>query len=257
MADGRLFSIDDQLRQDLQLEADDPGALEEIRRTLGPTDPAIQPDERRIRSVHHTRQVRQKTTTHRTRLEPQLPAPTPPNSKVQPAISRRLAERSSLGRQARSQGLWLLAALVLAAGFFMQTRYWLFDELAAIPSARAPLVSFCRLAGCSVPAPLMGPALRVLQTRVDLNPQLPGAVIVKVRLANRTTTARPYPAIQLTLTDREGKTIGKRTYTTEDYATAADTSELPAGSIAVVSLHLAGPDENAVGFEASIVDTGT
>ena len=136
----------------------------------------------------------------------------------------------------------------------MQVRYWLFDELSAIPSARAPLESFCRLAGCSVPAPLTGPAFRVLQTRVDLDPQLPGAVIVKVHLTNRAANARPYPAILLTLTDREGETIGKRTYTAEDYARETDTNEFPADSVVVVSLHLAGPDENAVGFEASIVN---
>ena len=40
-------------------------------------------------------------------------------------------------------------------------------------------------------------------------------------------------------------------------AAAADAGELPANSVAVVSLHLAGPNENAVGFEASIVNTGT
>ena len=256
-ADERLFSLDDQLRQDLQLGADNPGALEEIRRTLGPTDTATQPEERRNLSKRRTRQVRQENTVHRTRSEPRFAEPTPLDPEVQPAASRRLAGRSSPGRQARTQGLWLLAALVVAAGLFVQTRYWLFDELSAIPSARAPLESFCRLAGCSVPAPLMGPAFRVLQTRVDLDPQLPGAVIVKVHLANRTATARPYPAIQLTLTDREGETIGKRTYTAEDYATAAGAGELPANGVAVVSLHLAGPDENAVGFEASIVNTGT
>ena len=256
-ADERLFSLDDQLRQDLQLGADDPGALEEIRRTLGPTDTETQPEERRIHSERRTRQVRQKNIAHRTRSEARFAEPTPLDPEVQPAASRRRAGRSSPGRQARTQGLWLLAALVVAAGLFMQTRYWLFDELSAIPSARAPLESFCRLAGCSVPAPLMGPAFRVLQTRVDLDPKLPGAVIVKVHLANRTATARPYPAIQLTLTDREGETIGKRTYTSEDYASAADAGELPANSVAVVSLHLAGPNENAVGFEASIVNTGT
>ena len=97
----------------------------------------------------------------------------------------------------------------------------------------------------------------MLETRVDLDPQLPGAIIVKVHLANRTSTPRPYPAIQLTLTDRKGKTIGKRTYMPEDYAAAADAGELPADSLAVLSLHLAGPDESAVGFEASIVNTGT
>ena len=257
MADERLFSLDDQLRQDLQLGADDPGALEEIRRTLGPMDMATQPEERRIRSERRSQQARQRDTAHRTRSELRFAEPTPPDPEAQSTASRRLVERSSPGRQARTQGLWLLAALVVAAGLFIQARYWLFDELSAIPSARAPLESFCRVAGCSVPAPLMGPAFRVLQTRVDLDPQLPGAVIVKVHLVNRTANARPYPAIQLTLTDREGETIGKRTYTAEDYATAANASELPADSEAAVSLHLAGPDKNAVGFEASIVNTGT
>ena len=254
--DERLFSLDDQLREDLQLGADDPRALEEIRRTLGPTDGATQPEKRRIRSESHRRQMLQINTSHRTRSEPRFAEPTPLNPEAQPTASRRLAGRSSPGRQARTQGLWLLGAIVVAAGLFLQTRYWLFDELSAIPSARTPLESFCRLAGCTVPAPLMGPAFRVLQTRVDLDPQLPSAVIVKMQLANRTATSRPYPAIQLTLTDREGKTIGKRTYTSENYATAADASQLPADSVAVVSLHLAAPDEKAVGFEASIVNTG-
>ena len=254
--DERLFSLDDQLRQDLQLGPDDPGALEEIRRTLGPMDMATKPEERRVHSERRTRQVQQKDTAHRTRSEPRFAKPTPLNSEVQPAASWRPAGKSSRGLQARTQGLWLLAALVVATGLFMQVRYWLFDELSAIPSARAPLESFCRLAGCSVPAPLMGPAFRVLQTRVNLDPQLPGAVIVKVHLANRTVTPRPYPAIQLTLTDREGETIGKRTYTAEDYSTPADASELPADDVSVVSLHLTSPDESAVGFEASIVDTG-
>ena len=48
--DERLFSLDDQLRQDLQLGAEDPGALEEIRRTLGSTDTVIQTQEHSARA---------------------------------------------------------------------------------------------------------------------------------------------------------------------------------------------------------------
>ena len=58
--DERLFSLDDQLRQDLQLGPDDPGALEEIRRTLGPMDMATKPEERGIHSERRTRQVKKK-----------------------------------------------------------------------------------------------------------------------------------------------------------------------------------------------------
>ena len=254
--DERLFSLDDQLRQDLQLGPDDPGALEEIRRTLGPRDTATKPEKRRIQSERHTQQARQKNTAHRTGSEPRLTEPTPLDSEVQPSAKRRLAGRSSLGQQARTQGLWLLAALVVAAGLFMQTRYWLFDELSAIPSARAPLESFCRLVGCSVPAPLRGTAFQVLETQINLDPRRPNAVIIKVYVENRTTIPRLYPAIQLILTDREGETIGKRTYTVGDYGTSTNTGKLPPGVEGIVTLHLASPGEFD-GFEAHIVETGT
>jgi TPR repeat protein len=94
---------------------------------------------------------------------------------------------------------------------------------------------------------------RVLQTQVDLDPQLPGAVIVKVHLLNRTTTPHSYPAIQLTLTDRAGETIGKRTYTEGDYRTVADTDRVEPNTVAVITLHLAGPDGKTVGFHAMVV----
>jgi predicted Zn finger-like uncharacterized protein len=252
-----LFSLDDQLRQDLELGADDPGALEEIRRTFDTADLATRLETPRKRPNRPKRKVRQKNVAHRTRSGPQFVESAPPNHEIQLTASRRLMNRSSLGHQMRTQSLWLLAALMMVAGLFIQTRYWLFDELSAIPSARAPLEQFCRLAGCSVPAQLTGLAFRVLQTRVDLDPKLPGAVVVKVHLENRTPVPRPYPAIRLTLTDREGKTISKRTYTIGDYATTTDSDELRPNVVAVITLHLAGPDEKAVGFKASVVTTGT
>jgi hypothetical protein len=255
--DERLFSLDDQLRQDLRLGPDDPEALEEIRQTLGPTDSTNQPEKHKFHWEHRARSVRQENPANRPRFEPWFSETTPLDPEVQPAVNQRSVRKSLPARQAKMLGLWLLATFVAVAGLFIQTRYWLFDELSAIPSARTPLESFCRLAGCNVPAPLVGPTFRVLQTRIDLDPQLPGAVIVKIRLTNRTTTPRPYPSVQLTLTNPEGETIGKRTYSAEDYATTADANELQAGAVAVVSLHLAGPDQNAVGFEASIVNTGT
>ncbi|SVB65277.1 uncharacterized protein METZ01_LOCUS218131, partial [marine metagenome] len=86
-ADERLFSLDDQLRQDLQLGADDPGALEEIRRTLSQTDTATRPEERRIHSEHLMHQVREKNTAHRTRSEPRFAEPTPRVPEVQPVTS--------------------------------------------------------------------------------------------------------------------------------------------------------------------------
>ena len=168
--------------------------------------------------------------------------------------NRASAKTQPLGQRIRVQTLWLLVICIAAIGLYGQVRYWLFDELAAIPMARTPLESFCRITGCTVPTPLIGPAFMILETRVDLDPQLPDAVIVKVHLENRTTIPRPFPDVKLILTDRAGDVIGKRIYTANDYEPTNNALELSPDIVSVITLHLAEPDKRAVGFEARVAD---
>ena len=253
---GRLFTLDDQLRHDLQLGADGDQALEEIRQTLGPTDVGSAPRERWI--MPFLREKRSRTrTADRLQHEKFEPVTKTPLIAGPLQTGRRETDSFSGRRRPGPTIFWLLATVTVLFGLFIQVRYVLFDELAVIPSARAPLETFCGVVNCSVPAPLTGPMYRVLQTRVDLDPQLPGAVVVKVHLVNRTPTPRTYPPIQLTLTNRDGEVIGRRTYFAQDYGQDTVGDRLTPGLVAVVTLHLADPDENAVGFEATIVETST
>jgi hypothetical protein len=116
------------------------------------------------------------------------------------------------------------------------------------------LAQVCKNIGCSLPLPLSGPVFRVIETKVDLHPDIPGVVTVKVRLLNRSTQHRTYPAIELALSDRNGRIVGRRTYSPKSFLTIDDLDKkVPPGTDVIVVVNLAQPEENAVGFEARIV----
>ena len=238
------FSLNDQLRQDLRTDKDESMGLDEIRKTFGENigDSALGTkdfqEDARLTSSYEQPHIDDRRY----------------NRSHSPKRSSNVSTKESSNSSLKSLSLWLTGTLIAILVLYGQVRYILFDELAAIPSARPSLALFCDILRCTVPAPLKGPALRILETRVDLDPQLPGAVIVKFHLENRTTIARPYPNIELILTDRKGAIVGQRTYAPIDYQTTNNSYEIFPGIVSIATLHLAGPDERAVGFEAKIID---
>ena len=96
----------------------------------------------------------------------------------------------------------------------------------------------------------------MVETKVNLHPDIPGVVSVKVRLLNRSTQHRNYPAIELALSDRNGRIVGRRTYSPKSFLATEDLDKkVPPGGDVVVVVNLAQPEDNAVGFEARIVSS--
>ena len=151
--------------------------------------------------------------------------------------------------------LWALASIFFAGVLFLQTRVLFFNELAAIPAMRPGLSTLCEFTGCTVPEALHGPALRIVRSAVDLHPDHPGALIVRVHLRNRTLKVLPYPRLQLTLSDYQGIVVGRRTYHPREYGHPDPADKIQGSHTQIILLNLAGPDETAVGFETEVVDT--
>ena len=233
--DPPYFSLNDQLRQDLRIYEDKSMGLDEIRETFSENISESPRTTKDFQEDAHLRYAYEE------------------NKIDERKYNRNNAPKKSSNPGLKSLSLWSTGVIITILAFYGQVRYILFDELAAITVARPSLELFCDILGCTVPAPLKGPALRILETRVDLDPQLPGAVIVKFHLENRTAIARPYPNIELILTDRKGTIIGRRTYAVNDYKITDNSNEIFPGIVAIATLHLAGPDERAVGFEANII----
>jgi len=243
----RLFDLETEHLEDLQLPATETESLNEIKRALrgergfGPTGNQKVPDSH--------------STTYRTEPRLSLSANARDSASTNTATLGHGHSQNVYQAPATSKSLiWFGASVVAVLALFLQARYVLFDQLAAIPAARPYLVQVCKNIGCSLPLPLSGPVFRVIETKVDLHPDIPGVVTVKVRLLNRSTQHRTYPAIELALSDRNGRIVGRRTYSPKSFLTIDDLDKkVPPGTDVIVVVNLAQPEENAVGFEARIV----
>ncbi len=152
--------------------------------------------------------------------------------------------------------MWASGVLVAIVLVLMQVRYLLVDELYSIPSTRPYIAMFCGIAGCEAPMRTAPGSIAIAQTRVDLHPEVPGAIRIKVNLINRADFPQPYPALTLVLTDKDGRIVGRRTYAAREYLESGQEKLLDPGILAVASINLAHPNENAVGFETGIAGAG-
>jgi predicted Zn finger-like uncharacterized protein len=162
-------------------------------------------------------------------------------------------ERSRRQPETAGRFFALVGSLLLIGLLAVQVRFVLIEELAAIPSARPWLSLFCAMAACDVPTRQEPARIDLAQTRVDLHPDVPGALRVRIHVVNRGRLPQPYPSIQLTLSDKDGRVVGRRTYHASDYLGDDGDRMLAPGIMSVVTLNLAHPDDNAVGFQADVV----
>ncbi len=149
--------------------------------------------------------------------------------------------------------LWGVGCLLLLGALFLQVRSLHFDQIAGVPELRSYLVSFCKIAACEVPPRHDARRIELSQTRVTLHPKNPGALRVAANLTNLAAFAQPFPALQLTLTDKSGRIVGRRVYQPVEYlGTDIADNAMPTATPQQVVLDLAQPHETAVGFELAI-----
>ena len=148
---------------------------------------------------------------------------------------------------------WMLVTLIFVFLFGMQIKYFFVERYAQHESYRPYLVGFCKIASCQLP-PRQDPfRFTLTHTKIDLHPSQPGALRVTVKLVNEAKFAQPYPLLQLTLTDRVGRVVGRRTFTPESYLINDQPNMLGQGELASLLFDLARPHEKAVGFVVDIV----
>lgn len=149
--------------------------------------------------------------------------------------------------------LWALAALALVALLGAQVKYLMVERYAQHESLRPYLAWFCELAACRLPARHDPRRITLTRTHIDLHPRRPGALRVTVKLVNEATYSQPYPRLRLTLTDRDGWVVGRRTFAPAEYLSGRR-NRLRSGELGAVYLDLAHPHEKAVGFEVDVVN---
>ena len=148
--------------------------------------------------------------------------------------------------------LWALTAIFAALLLVAQIKYSLVERYAQHAEYRGYLAGFCQLLACKLPPRRDAQRLTLTRARVDMHPHQPGAVRIAINLINEAPFAQPYPQLQLTLTDRAGRIVGRRTVAPEQYL-AGRANRLRSGELGGATFDLARPHPKAVGFEVAVV----
>ena len=149
----------------------------------------------------------------------------------------------------RRRGEWWLLALLtlgLAGQLFFGER----ATLAANAQLRPVVETACDAIGCSLPPWREPTAFTMLARDVIAVPERPGVLRVQASFRNDARWAQPWPALVLTLSDADNRTLGTRRFEPKDYLGDMPASSLLApGQASQLAFDIVEPAPNVVAFD--------
>ena len=149
--------------------------------------------------------------------------------------------------------VWVLVSAGLVFLLAVQAKPLVVEKYAQHGEYRQYVAAYCRLAGCELPPRIEPSRIVVTYTKIDLHPTQPGALRFTIKMVNQAPFDQPYPKLQLTLTDKAGRVVGRRTFSPELYLSSGSENRMTADALSTVDFYLSRPHEKAVGFIVDIV----
>lgn len=150
---------------------------------------------------------------------------------------------------------WFTASLFLLLILLAQIAWFFATELSRQPQLAPWIDEFCAQTGCVVlPQRDIG-LIELSRARVSPHPKYSNALRVKGSLINRAGFSQEFPLIEVSLSNRRGEIIARRTFSRKYYLTAdnaGETSMLPNVRFPVL-IEFINPDTSASGFEVRLV----
>ncbi|MFT3755008.1 MAG: DUF3426 domain-containing protein [Pseudoxanthomonas sp.] len=123
------------------------------------------------------------------------------------------------------------------------------DRLATDAGWRPLLGALCGALHCTLPPWREPQAFAMLSRDVRPLPGAPGTLLVQATFRNDARWSQPWPTLQVSLSDADGRVVGARAFTAAEYLDTAETqAELAPGQSAQVSMRLREPHEGVVAF---------
>lgn len=163
-----------------------------------------------------------------------------------PSFARQRAETPRTGRR------WPEAAAVAALTLLLGLQCLLADRarLAADARWRSVLEPLCAALGCDLPPWREPTAFVLLQRDVRQHPSLPGTLRVTASFRNDARWAQPWPQLELTLSDANGRPAGRRRFPAADYLGGSPTQPmLASGDTASVTMDILEPAPQIVAYD--------
>ena len=179
------------------------------------------------------------------------PVEAPPASEPEPAPAA--ATTASTGPAfaaptAAGRGRWRWALIALQA-LLLGLQILLADRarLAADPGWRPVVENLCGALGCTLPAWHEPTAFLMLDRQIR-PADTPGVLRVDATFRNDARWAQDWPALQLALSDADGRVLGSAVFTPEQYLGAAPATRLAPGQSAQASFLVREPAPGTVAF---------
>lgn len=153
-----------------------------------------------------------------------------------------------------STSLWSIGIIALLLVFVLQYGYFMRDDLVKYAQLRPWLEHMCRLLDCRVPPRRDLSQFTILDRQVIEDPDEPGALLVDVTIENNASFAQPYPILQLTLSDMNGRVVARGHFTHRQYLIHKPAlDDMPPGKPVKAHLEIVDPSKNATNFEFSFL----
>lgn len=172
----------------------------------------------------------------RATLTPDIPIPTPSEAESVPsaqsktgkfdaqkvplamAVSWDTTPLSEKPSRKKSSRLWSVAAIFISLVLVLQIGFRFRGELAhRFPDAKPVIQSICAELNCDIPLPQQAELISIETSDLRADGANLSVMVLSATLRNRATFVQSLPALELTLTDAQNKTLARRVLTPRDY----------------------------------------
>lgn len=151
-----------------------------------------------------------------------------------------------------SRLFWSTATIILVAGLILQVSWFNRDDLLRMyPEIRPWAQQLCDRFHCELVREYRTSDIKLLNRDVRLHPKYADTLLVNATMANRSQKTQPYPRIQFSLFDTNGKMIASRKFRPGEYLdNSIDIKNgMPVNQPVHFVLEVTGTTDNAVSFE--------
>lgn len=151
---------------------------------------------------------------------------------------------------------WVAANILLVLVLSLQYVYFYREQLVqTYPAWRPALTALCAYTQCTLPLQQDRTQITIGQSKMVSHPTVRDALRVSGVLVNAAPYTQPFPVLQLSLTDPQGRIVAMRYFQPSEYlGLQVDIKQgLKSGVPIEITLDLLDPDKTAIGFAFEVV----
>ncbi|MCU7843640.1 MAG: zinc-ribbon domain-containing protein [Candidatus Thiodiazotropha sp. (ex Monitilora ramsayi)] len=149
-----------------------------------------------------------------------------------------------------SRTFWLVGSLVLLILLSSQLTWQFRHELIQYDVGRQVLGLFCQIAGCEIPIRKDTTKIVIQERNLSTDPDEPDVLFMQLYMVNTAPYEQPYPKLQLSLYNDNGKLVARRIFAADEYLPDdnKNRSMMPKAETVLAEMRVIDPGNEVTGF---------